>query len=206
MTDIHELYKSIKSHSDNIRTMRDSDSDVTATMAEVGKLNKLLDDALCSDDLLDLDKYELVHVIALASSHRPMAPHSILVQIAIKFNRYRQNQEKGEDLFGEKSFWDYTHDFSRLRTGMKLHARNGEEFVIDRIGLDECGRTAYYSNGKLITIQYPTAHNMLTKFPYFAYEKVTKPHHSFLGEDVEFKVADTPASHHLGGNVKSKSV
>ena len=68
--------------------------------------------------------------------------------------------------------WNYTHDFSRLKVGMTLHKCTGSEIVIDEIKKDDCGRNCYYSNGVRFVTQYTSPHNMLTKEPHYAYEKV----------------------------------
>lgn len=68
--------------------------------------------------------------------------------------------------------WNYTHDYSRLKVGMILHKCTGSEVVIDEIKKDDCGRLCYYSSGVCMVIQYTSPHNMLTKQPIYAYEKI----------------------------------
>lgn len=77
--------------------------------------------------------------------------------------------------------WNYTHDFSRLKVGMTLHTRTGSEVVIDEIKKDDSKRECYYSNRVHFVTQYTSTHNMLTKEPHYAYEKViSKPFFVFL--------------------------
>jgi DNA mismatch repair ATPase MutS len=73
-----------------------------------------------------------------------------------------------------KEQWDYTHDYSRLKVGMTVHYITGSEIVIDEIKKDDCGRLCYYARGVHMLTQYGTGHNMRTKQPTIAYEKIMK--------------------------------
>jgi hypothetical protein len=69
-----------------------------------------------------------------------------------------------------KKVWKYTHDLSGVEVGMKLHCRNGEDYVVTYIDKDECGRLCYWEDNIEIIKQYTEPHNMLTKHPFVAFE------------------------------------
>jgi len=73
-------------------------------------------------------------------------------------------------LEGLMKVWKYTHDLSSVKVGMKLHCRNGNEYVVTHIDKDECGRLCYWEDNIEIIKQYTSPHNMLTKKPFVAFE------------------------------------
>ena len=68
---------------------------------------------------------------------------------------------------------DWTHDYSDVVEGSVLIDRDGRIWVVTKIDEDDYGRRRFWSNEDLLTRQYTSPHNMLTKSPFYAFRYKT---------------------------------
>lgn len=74
--------------------------------------------------------------------------------------------------FGEL---DFTHDHSTVKKGSLMIDRKGKSHLVTKIDLEH-GEKRFWSGKNILTHQYTSPHNMLTKEPFYAHEfKITKP-------------------------------